>query len=856
MSTVRRVSETTTIRLPPAVQKLLSGVRFRIRRDAVLSGLLFLACCAAIVFWVTWGLDLSWFALQRLELPVGLRAIMLAGLLPALIWLLASRVILPLVRRIRDRDVALLLERKFPQFQDRLITSVESAAGYPNDGPLVSGMLQRSVWEADTLASGVVAGDVFDRTMLKQRGATAGVLAVSIVVLAMLQPGSLQRWWNAFVRCEEQYHQRTTQLNVQVVAQPGDRRCDFRREESRYVYLHPRGADFELELTVPTGGPSENSKVDDGNEETEWIVPERVRVDVIRSDGTRSRSYVSSTSPRTFRFVITRLQEPVRLELLAGDFRSAVPWHVEPVNVPGLDSIELTCRYPEYTGWNQLRQQTVLVTGSEVSLPLGTRFELRAASAKPLQSARLICDWFELAGDRDSHQMTAREGFQIEQLPPGPLISADGMTIAATFELVPFAAGDAAGNATRSAGSKTAPNPPGEGPEAADAEDADAAEANQRAEGEVTFPGVFGALPVASNTAIRFLLHDDDDVMSLNPETLRIRGIEDRAPNVTTKGVGIDSAVTRLARIPVAGRITDDYGLASAGFQFLVDDETNWRPRPFRTPSPARATDFELRRSESEPFETFDVLPLELTEGQTLTLAVTASDNNTLTGPGVTRGEPIVFRIVSHEELLSLLYTREITLRRRFEEVISQLEQVRDDLNFHKEPARRLDSGDAAVIRPEDRVGVTTCASRSGNNLRRQANELNSIAEGFEEIVRQLINNAIPPQTLADNMRDQILIPIREVTGKPMTEADRVLSEFRVAALAGQQTETLLTASEVQVNALISRLKELLERVRDMAEFHEALRDLKAILEEQQRLLDETKSLQKRNLIDRLKLLK
>jgi len=42
----------------------------------------------------------------------------------------------------------------------------------------------------------------------------------------------------------------------------------------------------------------------------------------------------------------------------------------------------------------------------------------------------------------------------------------------------------------------------------------------------------------------------------------------------------------------------------------------------------------------------------------------------------------------------------------------------------------------------------------------------------------------------------------------------------------------------------------VLENVRDMAEFHEALRDLKAILDELQKNREETKKLQKNQLID------
>ena len=102
------------IALPPSVKAMLSKVRLRLRRDALATGVLITVCFAVIVFWVTTTLDISWFRLQRLELPVGLRAILLAALLPTTLWIIATRVLFPLIRRIRDTDLALLLERKFP----------------------------------------------------------------------------------------------------------------------------------------------------------------------------------------------------------------------------------------------------------------------------------------------------------------------------------------------------------------------------------------------------------------------------------------------------------------------------------------------------------------------------------------------------------------------------------------------------------------------------------------------------------------------------------------------------------------------------------------------------------------------
>jgi len=162
-----------------------------------------------------------------------------------------------------------------------------------------------------------------------------------------------------------------------------------------------------------------------------------------------------------------------------------------------------------------------------------------------------------------------------------------------------------------------------------------------------------------------------------------------------------------------------------------------------------------------------------------------------------------------------------------------------------------VDSGGSTAA-AEDRASLNTCATRSSNSLRRQMNELKAIVEGFEEIVRQLINNQVPPQTLAENMRSSIVVPLRSVSDDSLPQVDRVLGEFRVAVQDGQPSQALAGQSNQEVRQVIMALKQILENVRDMAEFHEALRDLKAILDEQQKNLDQTRKLQKSQLLDDL----
>lgn len=822
------VPQQTDTPVPPtgAISRLISTLRSGVRRYAAMSGVLFLLSVAAVVYWVTSGLDAGWFALQRLELPSGLRTVVLVAMLCGGGWLLIQRLARPLLRRTDDAELALLLERRFPEFQDRLITAVENKAGYPDSGELARGMLDRTVRHADSVAAGVSADAVFNLQPLRRQGWIAGLLVLSVAGTAVARPGAVQRWWKAFVLCEDRYHIRTTALEFSVIAQPGDRRLSFRETEDSLRYLHPRGADLELEMTVPDG-VSETGRA--------WVIPERVRVDVIRFDGSRSRTYVSPSSDRTFRFILTRLQESVSIEVLAGDFRTRTPLQIEAVTPPGIDTMQATCTYPEYTGWNQLRESAVPIMGSEVSLPVGTAFELSVTANKPLQSVRMVTDFFELVGDRQASDLVVREGYRASYAEGVPLLSADGRTATAKFRLV-MAAGETAADD--------------------EAADGAASESSETATPETASAKATGNwMPVPSNTSLRFFLHDEDDIISSSPESLRIRGIPDQPPVVATRTSGVSNAITRNAIIPMTGVIQDDYGLATAGFQFIVDDDTQWRPRPFRSPWTSGVTEYTLGDPQSGRLERFDVQPLQLTEGQTLALAVTATDGCTIPQPNTGRAEPIVFRIVSNEELLSLLYTRELNLRRRFEEVIDQLEQIRQDLQFHQDVARRVASAAPGEVNPDDLAGLGTSARLNGDNLRRQNNELQSIVEGFDEIIQQLLNNSIPPQQLAEDMRRDIVTPMRQVTTGLMVDADRALSRFRVAAMSGPPDPELVTESAQQVSRVITELRLILENVRDMAEFHELFQEGKYIYEDLLRIWGETRELQKKRAIEKLRLL-
>ena len=84
-------------------------------------------------------------------------------------------------------------------------------------------------------------------------------------------------------------------------------------------------------------------------------------------------------------------------------------------------------------------------------------------------------------------------------------------------------------------------------------------------------------LPLPPDGLLRVTLEDEDQIVSPTPTRFTINGIVDQPPIVETKLKGIGTSITRKARIPISGTVIDDYGVASVGFEFKVDDATEWQ---------------------------------------------------------------------------------------------------------------------------------------------------------------------------------------------------------------------------------------------------------------------------------------
>ena len=824
----------------PAIASLLSDLKRRIRSYVLLEGAALVIVVLASAFWLTLVLDWMYFRLTGLELPVWFRGTVAITTLVlaaagAMFW-----IVLRLFRRFRARALALVLERRFPEMGSRLITAVEMGeARSPRDSQLTAAMLERTIDEAARLAASLPISSVFDRTPLRRAVGAAGVLIVSVGVLAVAEPQAIARWGRAFVARDATYWPRETRLIVRAIVQPGDRVRDFRGGELK----HPRGVDLTLLVEAADGSRAPASV------ELEYVL-----------DGGRGAGRIDmvQSNESQFRHTLSGLLDSLSLWVSGGDFVSRVPLRVEVVEPPRFDRVSLVCDYPAYTDLardadGNARPRTVEVEGSQVALPMETSFAFHARANKPLVALRIETDALRIhltrQGARVARRTPAGELGPEQSLPAAgkeAFLSSDGLDASLPFILTSRADPKIA----------DATNPKNAKPGTADPKRKAAPKVAEILSLPVTLP-----IAIPADARLRMELEDTDDIASVEPIRVVINGVADTPPAITTELRGIGTSITRKATIPVGGTITDDYGVAKAQFEFRLGKDPQWRPYPFRHSPAGFPKNFTMQRDEADKTERFQVLPLDLKVGQKLILSVAADDGDNINGPHRSRGEEYAFQIVSDEDLLALLYVKEVNLRERFERIIAELETVQKDLIEHrgraKEPPANGSRGGKPTGDTESfgdlQTAVAVCAVRSLHQIRKNSVETASIEESFRGLLEELVNNAVHTQQMAERIGERIVRPLHTANEKDFPAADEAVGLFKLEVDAQRDPVPQIDASIRAVANVITRLKSALAEMQDLVKFHEAIARLQKLIKDQDQIIDETKQEQKRTRLKELK---
>ncbi|VTS05131.1 hypothetical protein [Tuwongella immobilis] len=160
--------------IDPRLQDPLRQLRGSIRKYVLLEGIALVGTFLALWLWIGLLVDYGLFRLTLwdwvMELPWGVRASVLGGIVLVLVTLVVTRVISLLLGEFSDRSLALVLEKRFPEILgDRLMTAIDladpaTASRYGFSPELV----QFTINEATMRVAQLPLNDVFDTVRLRR----------------------------------------------------------------------------------------------------------------------------------------------------------------------------------------------------------------------------------------------------------------------------------------------------------------------------------------------------------------------------------------------------------------------------------------------------------------------------------------------------------------------------------------------------------------------------------------------------------------------------------------------------------------------------------------------------------------
>jgi hypothetical protein len=756
--------------LAPAVRQLLAALRRHIRRYIWIESAAATVAALGLGFWLALGAD--WL----FEPPPFVRQALLAAVAAAGLFCLAWLAVRRARVRLTDRGMAMLLERRYRDLDDSLLTAVEltdqaasEPTSEPTDGraghdralavrhevserPYGRDMLARTCDEAWRRSRQIDPRSVLNRgPLLRAMGAAAAVV-LSIVTLAVASPDTLRFGIERLTAATDEPWPRRTHLAI-----------DGFDNERREVVV-ARGEDFEVVVRADATPPA--------------VVPRVVELRYRTDDGKQQRQVMrregiavpGEDAEQLFRATLNT-QASLSFDVVGGDARLS-GLRLRVVDSPAL-SMVLACEYPAYMG---RLPADVPVTGI-VPLPIGARVAIQARATKNLRQVTI--DYEDQRGDPVSKQLALDGGRRFRY----------------TLE------------------------------------------------------------PLAGDRTLSFTLLDTDGVQNRAPVRLAISAVPDAAPAVDVRLEGISTAITPRARLPLVGRVEDDYGVSRVWVEYTIDDGD---PQPSELAAAADRADVEVD-------DVLEAKPLALKPGQKLSLGAKAADNRDLPGEelrNIGSGERYLLEVVTPDRLLTLLETRELNLRQRFETIIDEMTETRDSLARLEavdqiKPAAKANDANAAQEKSapaepaveESAERLTPERIRDRNVLRierarqsgqKDAEETRGVAVSFDSIRAELINNRVDTEELRIRLKDRIADPLVRLVDTSFNDFDRLMDELKGEMLKGAGPEAARPGIEL-ADAILVEMRQVRDQMLELESFNEAVDLLREIIAEQKRITEQTK---------------
>ncbi|MDP6114567.1 MAG: DUF4175 family protein, partial [Planctomycetota bacterium] len=328
------------------IEEKLQRLRTRLRISLAVAGIGRLFMLTLAYFAMTFVLD-WWF-----HLTGSTRLFMLLTGVACIGFTLFRHLVQPLTLPLNQDNLALLIEKHFPELKESLISAVqfkrEDASG---SEPLV----QRVLEQVEEKAAHIDVARIISIKKPVEFVALAGLLLTICIFQAVSNPHLVSIWASRMVNpYSTAKWPRKTQLNLGL----------------ERVTKIARGDDLHIEISVERGNPA------------------KLMVEYESGQGTKGVRRIKKNSNGQFKAFFPRLSEKMKVRAKGGD--DITDWHtIEVVERPRVTRINVEVEYPQYTG----QEKDVLPEGQgNVHAVAGSKLKISAQTDMPVQNAAIAVE--------------------------------------------------------------------------------------------------------------------------------------------------------------------------------------------------------------------------------------------------------------------------------------------------------------------------------------------------------------------------------------------------------------------------------------------------------------------------------
>ncbi|MBN8601730.1 MAG: hypothetical protein J0M26_11925 [Planctomycetes bacterium] len=782
--------------IPANIVKRLDEVRRGIRTYIAWETAFWITIWLLSLFWLVTAADYLPIRAGSTEMPQPIRAIALSIIAIGILILLYRVGLSRYFVKVSDSSAANLLERQFPQLSGKVTTAIELANKPPppeTNPELYHALVTKVTDEADSLITPLKIQEVFDWKPLILKGLLTSFLVIGTAATAVQNTSWFVLAVKRLFALSSETWPRQSRLyadGIQLVIPGFSGETTTRRQPLVFTdstVAVPRGSSGVLRIVADTTAP---------------VVPDLCTLLYRMPDGQRGQAALKGVNggPENGQLFILdgppfeSMVDSMTLDVYGGDFRLREQ-QIIVVDPAVITSMQVECIYPAYLYEKETGRWGIekLDYRYGMQVPEGTHCVLIGKSESELSYV----------------EYTIRT-------------SADVTNTTPTILKLPCSGK------------------------------------------EFQLP----LQPWKGNAVVECLAFDKAGLPSAQVQRYQLSSVPDALPSVNTRLAGIGTEITTKAYLPLKGKITDDHQVASSQLEFgAAETGTVKVPVPIAADG---SVDFVLDLQQLTDDGKL-TLPLNSTVG----LSVTATDLYDLDGaPHIGLGEAIQLTVVTPEQLILSLEKRELALRGRLEQILFELTEMQALLGkIEKSPwnsdklvdAEGLDTeeeetsaADSASNSPDEQAKKLAAARRRQTLFVQQASvqtdksfdEVNGILASVLQIRDELIHNRVDSTDRRERLEIRIAAPLKTNLDGNFAKLQQTMKGLnRLPANAAEGPAQ--TSETIQLNNLvINDLNAILENMLDIESYNEIVDMVRNMLEQQEKILERTKSEQKRKVKD------